>query len=1130
MATRSPLSQRTEFFQQLKKVCVPLSQLALSRKDKVVDSKEVLRLLDSLINLWTAQANEDASILDDKLADYVFFPLSHVLKGRDRYSMRVIEAVIRLLRLLVQHGWKAKASPQLFQQLLIFLTFVIGGVPGQPKKEVPEETIVEGFRTLTALVSIAEPSHLTTQSAESASRNETIPALELSVTVMLEGITDGPIPAIQLEAVQCLRAIFTTIRNHAVLAQILPGTVSALTKVLSPPQANQTQRRVLLESLDVLKLVLVNVLGDIRVRSLLKELQASSKSDPDATAEQKNPAAPAVLTSSWLRATVSQLKIALSAVLKLRAHESEQIQSALHRFCIALLDECHSSLADCQTILVETAVMLEDPETTQSHLQTSLQDLAGVYPKLGDGIKSALYNWITGLPRVMQSSDERVRQLAIRSILRGSKLAAALHMDSSTLDDALGDSLRDSIITLIKSSKQPKIVDDAGADLPASGDLVTSGTELAAYRPVLLDLEGQKNTRKEIHSLISNLGSAVQQVKVATTMLGYLRDSEGVEQIASFWLSFELLKATYAQSSDVDELLDLSSLGESRHQEDAFRELYDFSASVLAAHSDSIETDWQLEAIALEVTAFAASRLKSDFRPELIDVLYPVTTFLGSRVPQLRAHSITTLNVIAASCGYESVSDLIVDNADYMVNSISLRLNTFDISPASTRVFAMVIRLTGPRLLPFLDDIVAAIFAALENYHGYPVFVESLFSVLTEVVTQGVKSDTLLLEDGNTKPVNHRKQPPKSPGIPGILQTLTAGLERAERSTREEAEAHTIPHPKQPWGTPKDQASSLLDKLTNPDADDEVDADADRTSTEDKEKDRDKPKTPTYALVAQIFSLTQHHLTSPAPALRRSLLDLVAKAGRALAPDEDVFLPLVNAVWPVALARLRDREPYVAAAACRALAALCEGAGDFLASRFRSEWFSGTGSSSAALSAWFWRAREEAAAARKSKRAVNSKIGGASLSFAGGGGARKGIGMTGDREGILVPTREGVVGNGDGMRLVETSSSFPSGSGGALGRFAQASQVWEAAVELLTAIVAHVRLEDDMFDDILELVVDVLPQHGELREALEIVNADAVWLALYERGMGQERAPPVAEGFDFQFATLGRGGTVKVGD
>ncbi|KAJ4304340.1 hypothetical protein N0V88_001953 [Collariella sp. IMI 366227] len=767
MAPVASSPERTEFFQQV--------QLALRPKDQAVDSKEALKLLDSLASLWTAQASKDASILDEKLADYVFFPLSHLLRNRGRYPMRVVETIIRLLRELIRYGWKARASPQLFQQLLVFLSFTIGGVPGQPKHGMPEETMIEGFRTLSTLVSIAELSHLPPP-ADSPTESKTTPALGHSITVMLDGVTDSPVSLVQIEAAECLRTVFTKIKDNTILAQFLPGTISALAKVLSPPQANQTQKRVLLSCLDVLKLVLINVLGDIKVRGLLKKLETATETAGEAASETADSNLRGELTPSWLKATTSQIKIALAAVLKLRAHESEEVQSALHGFCVSLLDECHSSLAGCQLILVETAMMLEDENAPRSHLQTSLQDLAGVYPELADNIKTALYNWVTGLPRIMQSNDENIKQRAIRSILRGSRLADALRFDSSTLEDALGDSLRDSIITLVKGSKEPKIMDDSGVDISSSTDLVASGTELATYAPVLLNSEGQKTTRKEVATLISTIGSAAHQVKLATSMLSHVRDSEGVDQIASFWLAFELLKATYAQSSDMDELFDLSSLGESRYQEEAFQELYDFSASILSTHSDSVEADWRLEAIALEVTAFAASRLKADFRPELIDVLYPVTTFLGSPGSQLRRHAITTLNIIAASCGYGNVSDLIVDNADYMVNSISLRLNTFDISPASTKVLTMVIRLTGPRLIPYLDDVVAAIFAALDNYHGYPAFVEGLFAVLSEVVTQGVKSDTLLLEAPDIAPINHRKRKPFSQGIPAQLWEAVLGM------------------------------------------------------------------------------------------------------------------------------------------------------------------------------------------------------------------------------------------------------------------------------------------------------------------------------------------------------------------
>lgn len=1089
--------------------------MALRPKDKAVDAPEALRLLGVLINLWTVQANRDATILDDRLADYVFFPVSHLLRDRDRYPMRVTESVIRLLRELIQHGWKAKASPQLYHQLLVFLSFTIGGVPGQSRQqEIPEETYVEGFRTLAALIRITTPAHLKDGEEGQAAR-----ALGHSVTVMMDALTELTISAIQMEAVQCIYEVYSTIKEISLLAQFFPGTVSALTKVLAPPRANQYQKRVLLKCLEVLKLVLIRVLGDLHVRTLLKQLEnerANESKPAESKPNQKE------LTPAWLKATVGQVKIALSAVLKLRGHESEDVQSGLHKLCIALLDECHASLVDCQSILVETALMLEDEETTKSPLETGLKDLACVYPELGDSIKSALYNWITGLPRVMQSSDERVKQLAARSILRGSKMAAALQMDSSTLEDALGDSLRDSIVTLMKGSKQPKIVDDIG-DVSDGLVLAKSGMELSAYSPILLESEAEKQTREEIASLISKIGSPTQQVKLAISMLGYVRDGEGVDRVASYWLAFQLLKAAYSQTSELDEMFDFSSFGETGYREEAFRELYDFSVSVLAAHSDSVEADWRLEAISLEVAAFAASRLKTDFRPELIDVLYPITTFLGSPVPQLRRHAIVTLNSVAASCGYSSVSDLIVDNADYMVNSISLRLNSFDITPASTKVLTMVIRLTGPRLIPYLDDVVQSIFAALDNYHGYPAFVESLFSVLVEVVMQGAKSNALLLE--NTKTIDHRKKPPLSLGVPGILESLQKRIERAERAKKEEEELHRerVPHPQEPWGKEKDKgkeeeantAGELLDKLakaSQPKDDDAMDEDKeDEEESQDKTvatREEEKQPTPTYSILSRILSLTQHYLTAPTPTLRRSLLSLIKTASSALAPDEDSFLPLVHAVWPVVIPRLRDSEPYVVVAACDALAGLCRAAGDFMSTRFKSEWSGKQG-----LKAWIEDVKTAAMGTRMKEKNP---------------GVKKGNVLSGVTRDIMIPT-----GNGNGDSEGKLVKSTPSGS---LGKYSLASVQWDAVLNFLTALVGHVRLDDNMFDDILVLVVDVLPQRPELREALEAVNADAVWLAMYEKGLTPvlevPTVPEELEGFAFAPLPLTgaqRKGEVKIG-
>lgn len=950
-----------------------------------------------------------------------------------------------------------------------------------------------------------------------------IPSFGHAVSVILDGITEGSTTDIQLEALQTLLAIYTTIKQDEILATFFPGTVSSLSRLLSPPASTKSQKRILFSCINVLRVVLTKVLGDLKTRNLLRssdweknDLAASNK-DGDPPSEGK------VLTPAWLKATVAQVKIALSVVLKLRAHDSPDVRKALERMCIALLDECHATLANCTSILVESAMVLREEQAEDSFgivapeigddrslfFGTSLKDLATIYPELTDSINATVHNWTTSMPRAMQSSDERVKQQAIRNILKGNQMVEDLGIDSTNLQESLSSALRDSIVTLVLNSKSSRIMNEVEMDQSLSGSVGSTqlSTEVRNYRPVLLPQESQRDTRRDITRLVQNLGSSSQQTKLAAEMLPFIYDSTGVDQISSFWLSFQLIQSAFSKTTDVDDLLDLSdTMTDSTvlDSESVLNELYEYSVSVLDAHSDATDqVDWRLEAIALEVTAFAASRMRSSFRPELIDVLYPVATFLGTSTPELRGHAITTLNSLAVSCGYNSVSELIIDNVDYMVNSVSLRLNQFDISPASTKVLTMMIRLTGPRLLPFLDDVVAGIFGALENYHGYTSFVESLFGVLSEVVEQGVKSDRLLIESGKSRNVDHRKRPLESTGIYDTMAYLDRRTtRRGNNEEGDEIEEISRGHPKEAWKSAKDEMDAIEARDKGEEESEDPPAANDEVAV---------PQTPTYALLTKITALTQHYLTSPTPTLRKKLLDLLSKVSPALASDENAFLPLVNDVWPVLMGRLHDPEPYVVSAACGTLGALCESGGDFLSSRVKTAWGDGLGR-------WCFQVRDAAAKITKTKN-INSNSNGVSLS-------------TSQSDGILIPIQNKIGGDAAAMtgmsplQLELSSSSSRSashtttttGGNSGLGRFASSVQTWKAVVAMVTAIVSFVRIDDDIFEQILSLLADdVLPRDEGVRRALEAVNADAVWLVLYERGLVDMSSlqRPVLEGCSF---------------
>ncbi|KAM4068080.1 HEAT repeat protein [Hirsutella rhossiliensis] len=1061
MDTTPGARDRTALFQKLKPFCVKISQHAIRDPDGPAATQELVEHTSQVLDIIEAQIESNPDALDEKLAEYVFFPLYHIFRQMDRYPVPLIENCIKSLRLLITYGWKSKISAKLVQQIFSLLVFIIDGVPGsQNKREVPEETVLEAFRTQTALLGAAASS---AAAAFGLAEQNAIPVLGHGITVMLDGAVDGANPWIQREALRCLRGAYSALREQEALASFLPGTVSSLAKILSLHNRHKTA--VLAESLEALRTVLTRVLGDLRTRSILAQgRQEEQDSDGDKSK---------ILSPAWLKATVLQVKLALSTIMKLRTLDAHQIREALERLCVALLDECHTTLSNCTAILVETAIVLDGDAGVANSTQTSLGHLVNIYPTLGETVKTIVYNWMSSLPRVMQTGDDDLKKIAIRNLSKGVDLFRNLGLESATLDDSMSAALKDSMVSLLQASSQQA---DPGVQLQLHDGTVSVGTSAASkqtFQPLVLARESQKELRGELMGLIDRLGSASQKAKLAASLLETVRESSSVDQTAAVWLCFELIKAADSSITDADTFLDMSLFaGPSDDTESIFGDLYNFAVQVLESRADSTSGEWCSEALSLEVVAYAAHKSGHSFRPELIDVLFPIATYLGSENHALQQHAVAALNSVAASAQYSNVSDLIVDNVDYMVNSVALRLNTLDISPASLQVLLMMIRLAGPRLVPFLDDVVDSIFAALGNYHGYKSFVESLFAVLKEVVDQASRTNQHLLTDRERARVDHRKKPLKEQGLDSLLDFLDKRAEREARDAAEAAGGEPIKgHPHEPWKTEAtaDEGSDDVQNQPGP-----------------GDGDEKPPNSPTYQLLLRIASLTQHYLTSPMPKLRRSLLELLTTASLTLAGDEDSFLPLVNAIWPVVIGRLYDPEAFITIEACNTLVSLCEAAGDFLSSRFKTEWGDG-------LHAWCRKAQQQALGSLTRSR--NFK----------GGRSHPGVG-----DKIMIPIR-----STDGLEGKETALEPRSLHSGSLGQHSSPARIWEAVVKLLTSIVSFVHVDADMFDQILDLLSDALERNDGVKEALETINADAVWLVRYERGYVDALPTPQLEGVKF---------------
>ncbi|POS85362.1 hypothetical protein EPUL_003979 [Erysiphe pulchra] len=1030
-------STRDRLFRQLKPYCVKLNQLALFSVGNNPNNYEALiNVIEELLVVLETNCQQTENGFDHKLAEYVFYPISQILRRREKITNRLLELTIKCVKIILEHGWKESISLELAKQLLILLTFMAGRNPSKESILAPEEVLFEALGALAALFHAIKN---TEKGPATLKEAELVLALGSCVTVILDAIAEGPTGKIQLEALSALDAAWHCIQDQAILSKFLPGVVSTLVKCLTPSTKIRRQRRVLVRALEVLCYVLTSILNDIATR----KVNASQKClQVPSTSDSHN----GVLTTEWLKVTSEQLRLALLNIVKLRSHEAVEVQKALSNLCITLLDECHYTLSNSSQILVETCMSLHRIDSSKKLYErnTSLTDLAFIHTDLNDLIKETAHNWVISLPTVMQSNDDTAKIALIKNLSMSQELLSDLHLKSTVLDEAFIKSLRD-CVTVIIDPLTPSIkpIQETYDDLNSQviSNFSATNSKSLTFQPIIMPHENQKRIRENFMTLIQSLSIRDLPVQLADEMLEYARYASGPSLLSSYWLAFQILKLM-AKNKEIDDLINTSFISSTHSHESLEQELYAFSLSLLCNNDnhnvDHKMIDWRLQAIALEMVADFANRMGHSFRAELVDTLYPVVQFLGSPISQLREHAITCLNIFSHACGYNDTSTLIIQNVDYMVNAISLQLNTFNIAPQGPQVLIMMIRLAGPSLISYLDDIVESIFAALANYHGYPKLVGVLFSVLAEIVVSISSIPHQKLGKGTKyRQISHRRQEPHPPlTINHIIDSCLSATPLLDSLDPEEI-LSPEPFPHTPWKSP-DTTS----------AHDEMETELDHITEENQiEKHTSSSQNKTYKMLLSIAQLCQYYLTSSSPIFRARLLGLLETSVAALSFDEDQFLPLVNDIWPVVIKRLYDPESFVCIAACDFIATLCRYTGDFLATRISVEW-------SDLL---------KLASATKSSVSNEKK------------------------------------------RYKESS------------KFTQSNQIWEALQKMFVAIINFVGIQEMMFDDLLELLGSIGWEREDIREAMESVNIEAMWLARLTKGCIKAPATPVLD--DYKFIT-----------
>ncbi|KAJ6028056.1 Armadillo-like helical [Penicillium herquei] len=957
-------TQRQESFKRLRPACVELSSVGLAFRGNHTPASNVVSALEPFQQIIEELANKNK--LDEKLAEYAFFPLTHIFNETKRLPARCLELAVKCLQLLVSSGWRQQLSPAMGKQLIILLTLIVGGSPSKVdgreplKAQAVEELSIACFECLRVIFDMLEG-----PTAEQTIFHEigTATVVDQTIYILLEGIVDERSEDLCVSAAKALKALFSRISDRVVLASIMPRTVSALAKVVKPTTQTRRSYKLLQASLEILNYLLKTVLND-RV-SIVTE-----KPNPvDVNLKSET----LVLDQSWLKATTTQIKLALVNIIQVRRHQRQEVQTAMLDLCVMVIENCPVTLKDAVPLMTDTMVVLADKEgEEQNEAYQILAHLTTTYPIVLDSLKESLHSWLVSFPRIMQSNDETAKQWGIRQISTAFQVISEVQSGSEILTSSLATGLCNSVGAVVKlstSGAQP-----LASISPESLRLDTIGPDSQSmeFPPILLEHQSQQQTLKDLRSMIKRLNLSESGNEITRLVVNRMRAKSDETDISPFWLALESLRSQSRSMAVFDDFLvdDQTDQLSVSSRSAMIDELYYNSLIILTELPADGSGDWRTLALALEAVALQAQQLGQAFRPELMEALYPTLQLLASNNPVLQRHAMTCLNILTQSCNYPDTSTMIIENVDYLVNSVALKLNSFDVSPYPPQVLFMMVKLSGPRLIPYLDDVVDSIFGIIDMYHGYPKLVELLFKCLAAIVEAGSRKQSLLtIDDGRESgPHDHRKSQRQNLLISALAADLANRKSKRAKHEEEEMDADgKIPHPKKPWSEtyekPPPEPESIEDLLNK--------ADSDEPLPPPKEpEDAEKPLSKTHSLLLHIVQSIPSHLSSPSPYLRRSLLTILIDVLPTLSRNENSFLPLINDLWPSVASRIIfpsslssessskslipqssnstrskpqadtqsfQEETYVTTAACQAIEQMCKGAGDFMASRIEPE-------------------------------------------------------------------------------------------------------------------------------------------------------------------------------------------------
>ncbi|KAH9065822.1 ARM repeat-containing protein [Lactarius vividus] len=980
-------TQDREVFRELKGVCVPLLENSLLTPVVVPRVLSLLQELQERLQKF----HDNGSTFSPSLVSYIVFPLTSLLRRNEPTAIpdRILELILVSLRILCEDWWWY-CDLQSWEQLFMLCSTFVGNIEGKGKgKERDDESKGAAIYCLIALTRKRGMESLPTSLQAGSSHADTIfskflvharsakfvPILGQTLNALIT-TADSSSLHLQRTSLELLHILFEFYVSEDFAPTVLPGMVSAMSKIAlgSPTSKGWANGEIVSLALSVMQEAMIKSVGDDVCKKEALVRDVTDLDDLIAVAEgiRAREITPAkgyyvTRTPSWLRATSSQLLMALKSLTPIVSHPTVTALIAVSSLSASLLESTSLTLPSTQPLLASFLLSLSrsDYESVSSQSFSSLIKLTSPASKVRHALLQTLLQMIgdilSSLPRILPSrADAKVEHLAgqVEAICRlvisnsnDSENFSALSKGVGKLFGPIGGIEKWGWRLLVVMEFDVPLMTVTGT--PAGRLMLEQGPDYyeSTFPELLLKHVASRSAQATLERMFRALGNAggedcLYAVEWFTAVGRNRKDGRGV---AALWLGCRLLEGITGISTSVSEIdpiqrrskrLDRATRGLSR----SIAELWeaddlDFAPPGAAEedHAHDIPSVEHVHGLivldkslrigrgastppapktsqpalhsmaALQVLSVTAQVLQAQFIPVLLHALYPILHSIISPVAQLSDSGLTALNIVASSVSYASPANLLLSNFDYVLDAVLRRLSRQRLDVDAIKVLLLVIRLVGRDVIQKAADVVEECFDRLDEYHGYDIIVDGLVEVLLEVI-KVVESDEdshVIREDAGLVIAI----PPDHIRIDAFEKWFRSrnGAENHEENSTEYG-----PAPRRPWG----KSDATVDKESDPD---------------DSQKKVDQGAvqvTPIQGLSKQIVSRTIYFLTHKSATIRAKILALLSSAVPVL--PESALLASVHQAWPFILNRLSDAEFFVVTAAAGLVEALSVHVGSFM--------------------------------------------------------------------------------------------------------------------------------------------------------------------------------------------------------